>query len=110
MTEKNQEPQVEETKVQDVETAGQENVEVSADGAAAKKPNKFFKGLDNFFQISANNSTIRAEVVGGITTFFAMCYILFVNPTSMIGSYLDGIYTSQVAVLNALRSGIFIGT
>ena len=28
----------------------------------------------------------------------------------MIGSYLDGIYTSQVAVLNALRSGIFIGT
>lgn len=110
MTEKNQEPQVEETKVQDVETAGQENVEVAADGAAAKKPNKFFKGLDNFFQISANNSTIRAEVVGGITTFFAMCYILFVNPTSMIGSYLDGIYTSQVAVLNALRSGIFIGT
>lgn len=110
MTEKNQEPQVEETKVQDVETAEQENVEVAADGAAAKKPNKFFKGLDNFFQISANNSTIRAEVVGGITTFFAMCYILFVNPTSMIGSYLDGIYTSQVAVLNALRSGIFIGT
>lgn len=110
MTEKNQEPQVEETKVQDVETAGQENVEVAADGAAAKKPNKLFKGLDNFFQISANNSTIRAEVVGGITTFFAMCYILFVNPTSMIGSYLDGSYTSQVAVLNALRSGIFIGT
>lgn len=110
MTEKNQEPQVEETKVQDVETAGQENVEVAADGAAAKKPNKLFKGLDNFFQISANNSTIRAEVVGGITTFFAMCYILFVNPTSMIGSYLDGIYPSQVAVLNALRSGIFIGT
>lgn len=110
MTEKNQEPQVEETKVQDVETAEQENVEVAADGAAAKKPNKFFKGLDNFFQISANNSTIRAEVVGGITTFFAMCYILFVNPTSMIGSYLDGIYTGQVAVLNALRSGIFIGT
>lgn len=110
MTEKNQEPQVEETKVQDVETAGQENVEVAADGAVAKKPNKFFKGLDNFFQISANNSTIRAEVVGGITTFFAMCYILFVNPTSMIGSYLDGIYTGQVAVLNALRSGIFIGT
>ncbi len=110
MTEKNQEPQVEETKVQDVETAEQENVEVAADGAVAKKPNKFFAGLDNFFQISANNSTIRAEVVGGITTFFAMCYILFVNPTSMIGSYLDGIYTGQVAVLNALRSGIFIGT
>lgn len=103
MTEKNQEPQVEETKVQDVETAGQENVEVAADGAAAKKPNKLFKGLDNFFQISANNSTIRAEVVGGITTFFAMCYILFVNPASMIGS-------GQGAVLDAIRSGIFIGT
>lgn len=108
MTEQNQEPQVEETKVNDVEVAPEENV--AADGAVAKKPNKFFKGLDNFFQISANNSTIRAEVVGGITTFFAMCYILFVNPTSMIGSYLDFIYPGEVAVLNALRSGIFIGT
>ncbi|MGN0795980.1 MAG: NCS2 family permease [Christensenellales bacterium] len=108
MTEQNQEPKVEETKVNDVEVAPEENV--AADGAVAKKPNKFFKGLDNFFQISANNSTIRAEVVGGITTFFAMCYILFVNPTSMIGSYLDFIYPSEVDVLNALRSGIFIGT
>ncbi len=108
MTEQNQEPQVEETKVNDVEVAPEENV--AADGAVAKKPNKFFKGLDNFFQISANNSTIRAEVVGGITTFFAMCYILFVNPTSMIGSYLDFIYPTEVGILNALRSGIFIGT
>ena len=108
MTEQNQEPQVEETKVNDVEVAPEENV--AADGAVAKKPNKFFKGLDNFFQISANNSTIRAEVVGGITTFFAMCYILFVNPTSMIGGYLDFIYPTEVGVLNALRSGIFIGT
>lgn len=120
MTEKNQEPNVEETKVQEDVKAGeteeaQENAEVETvvteQGEAAVKPkNKFVASLDNFFQISARQSSFRAEIVGGVTTFFAMCYILFVNPTSMIGDYLDGIYTSEVTILASLRSGIFIGT
>ena len=119
MTEKNQEPNVEETKVQDVKAGETEEVQENAEvetvvteqGEAAVKPkNKFVASLDNFFQISARQSSFRAEIVGGVTTFFAMCYILFVNPTSMIGDYLDGIYTSEVTILASLRSGIFIGT
>lgn len=36
--------------------------------------------MDKFFKISERGSSFRAEIVGGITTFFAMAYIIFVNP------------------------------
>ena len=36
--------------------------------------------LTEFFQLQANNTTVRREVIGGITTFLAMSYIIFVNP------------------------------
>jgi len=37
--------------------------------------------LDQFFGIRASGSTIRREVVGGLTTFATMSYIVFVQPT-----------------------------
>ena len=40
----------------------------------------FLKKLDDYFGITAKGSTFRTEIIGGLTTFFAMCYILFVNP------------------------------
>lgn len=36
--------------------------------------------MDKFFGIKAANSTVRTEIVAGITTFFTMAYIIFVNP------------------------------
>ena len=36
-------------------------------------------GLDKFFGITAAGSTMRMEIMAGITTFFAMVYILMVN-------------------------------
>ncbi len=36
--------------------------------------------LNKYFKISENNSTIRKEVIAGITTFFTMAYIIIVNP------------------------------
>jgi adenine/guanine/hypoxanthine permease len=37
-------------------------------------------GLDRFFKISERGSTIRVEIVAGITTWLTMAYILFLNP------------------------------
>ncbi|MCI8943814.1 MAG: NCS2 family permease [Oscillospiraceae bacterium] len=37
--------------------------------------------MDKFFKISERGSSVRAEIVGGVTTFFAMAYIIFVNPS-----------------------------
>ncbi|HEX4743994.1 MAG TPA: NCS2 family permease [Candidatus Limnocylindria bacterium] len=36
--------------------------------------------LGRFFKIAENGSTVGAEVIGGLTTFFVMAYILIVNP------------------------------
>jgi adenine/guanine/hypoxanthine permease len=37
-------------------------------------------GLDRFFKISQRGSSVRTEVIAGITTWLTMAYILFLNP------------------------------
>ncbi len=36
--------------------------------------------MDKFFKISERGSSFRAEIIGGVVTFFSMAYIIFVNP------------------------------
>lgn len=36
--------------------------------------------MEKFFKLKQNGTTISTEVVAGFTTFFAMAYIIFVNP------------------------------
>ena len=49
--------------------------------------------LDRYFGISAADSTLRREIVGGLTTFATMSYIIFVQPTvlSMAGMDFGGV-------------------
>jgi len=35
--------------------------------------------MEKFFQLKANNTTVRTEVIAGITTFLTMAYILAVT-------------------------------
>ena len=35
--------------------------------------------LDNYFKITARGSTVRQEVLAGLTTFLAMVYSVIVN-------------------------------
>jgi AGZA family xanthine/uracil permease-like MFS transporter len=37
-------------------------------------------GLDRYFRITERGSTVRTEVIAGLTTFMTMAYILFLNP------------------------------
>ncbi|WP_390409077.1 NCS2 family permease [Lacticaseibacillus jixiensis] len=39
--------------------------------------------MDQFFQLEANHTTRRREIIAGLTTFFAMSYILFVAPQTL---------------------------
>lgn len=39
--------------------------------------------LERLFQLEANNTTFRTEVLAGITTYLTMAYILFVNPNML---------------------------
>jgi AGZA family xanthine/uracil permease-like MFS transporter len=36
--------------------------------------------LERIFHLSKNETTIKTEIVAGITTFLTMAYILVVNP------------------------------
>ncbi len=58
-----------------------------AEAAVQPAPQKpgFLQRVDEFFGVTARNSNFRTEIVGGLTTFFAMCYILFVNPDQISG-------------------------
>ena len=52
--------------------------------------------MERFFKIKERNSTVRTEIIGGLTTFFAMAYIIFVNP-----SFLEQTGMERTAVLVA---------
>lgn len=51
--------------------------------------------MDKFFKISERGSTVRTEIVGGITTFFAMAYIIFVNPNMLCVDLGDGFFPAM---------------
>ena len=61
--------------------------------------------LERVFKLSDNKTTVRTEVMAGVTTFMTMAYILAVNP-SILGS--TGMDPTAVLLATALAS--FIGT
>ncbi len=48
--------------------------------------------MDKFFKISERGSTVKTEIIAGLTTFFAMAYIVVTNPNQIVDSNLDGAY------------------
>ena len=69
---------------------------------------KPLNSLDTFFHITERGSTIGREIRGGVVTFFAMAYILVVNP-SILSAALpqDGSITpAGIAAGTALVAGI----
>ena len=55
--------------------------------------------MDKFFKISERGSSLRKEIVGGVTTFFAMAYIIFVNPNTLCTQFEDGFCPAMPAEL-----------
>ena len=54
--------------------------------------------MEKLFKLKENGTTVKREIIAGITTFLAMAYILAVNP-----AYLGGIE-------GATSAGIFTAT
>ena len=67
--------------------------------------------LERFFKLSENRTTVRTEVIAGITTFVAMGYIIFLNPAvlSMTGMPSQGVFLATIltAVIGTLITGLF---
>ena len=45
--------------------------------------------LDRYFKLSENKTTIRTELMAGLTTFLTMCYIVVVNPHTLSQAGMD---------------------
>ena len=67
--------------------------------------------MERFFKLKENNTTISREVVAGLTTFFAMVYIVFVNPTTLAdaGMPWGAVFLATIfaAVVGTLIMGLF---
>ena len=59
--------------------------------------------MEKFFKLSERNTTVSKEIVGGITTFLAMAYILAVNPSILSAS---GMSWGAVFTATALSAAI----
>ena len=46
--------------------------------------------MEKFFKIKERGSTLKTEIFAGITTFFAMAYIIFVNPNQVAAEGANG--------------------
>lgn len=69
---------------------------------------KMTNKIDSYWQITEKKSTIRTEIIAGIVTFLAMCYILTVNPNQI---FYNGIANpSWTSLFIATAFGAIIGT
>ncbi|MDD6176126.1 MAG: NCS2 family permease [Firmicutes bacterium] len=61
--------------------------------------------MEKFFKLKEHGTTVRTEIMAGLTTFFAMVYILMVNANMFANPFGDG-----TNVLNVSYGAIYIAT
>lgn len=69
--------------------------------------------MDKFFKISERGSNVRTEIFGGLTTFFAMAYIVFVNPNQVAAEGANGWLAAEganAAALGQVWNSVFVAS
>ncbi|MGX2944513.1 NCS2 family permease [Enterococcus alishanensis] len=67
--------------------------------------------MEKLFKLKENGTTVSTELMAGVTTFFAMSYILFVNPSilSSAGMPFQAVFLATIiaSVIGTLVMGLF---
>lgn len=67
--------------------------------------------LERFFKLSSHNTTVKTELMAGLTTFVTMSYIMFLNPIIMskTGMPFDGLFlaTCLGAAIATILMGLY---
>ncbi|HPT86367.1 MAG TPA: NCS2 family permease [Bacillota bacterium] len=67
--------------------------------------------MDKFFKLQENGTKVSTEILAGLTTFFAMSYIIFVNPAmlSQTGMPWGAVFLATIfaSVIGTLVMGLF---
>lgn len=69
-----------------------------------EKKDGFF---ERFFGISKNGSSMRIEILAGVTTFITIAYILILNPQILADPYM---IMGDAVMAGKISNGVFIGT
>jgi len=65
--------------------------------------------LDQFFELAHHQTTIRREVVAGLTTFFTMAYIVAVNPAILKAAGMPAGASLTATILAAIFGTLLMG-
>lgn len=65
--------------------------------------------LENFFKLKENNTTIKTEIIAGITTFMTMAYILIVNPSILSQAGMDSGAVFTATAISAIVATLLMG-
>ena len=71
-----------------------------------KKDRREKRFMDKFFKISERGSNVKTEIIAGLTTFFAMAYIVITNPNQVtsfstegpLGQIWNAVYVASILV------------
>ncbi|SEQ54854.1 MULTISPECIES: NCS2 family permease [Basfia] len=67
--------------------------------------------LQNFFKLNQHKTSTKTEIIAGITTFFTMVYIVFVNPSVLGDAGMDKqvvfVTTCLIAGFGTMAMGLF---
>lgn len=69
--------------------------------------------MESFFKIKERGSTMRTEIFAGITTFFAMAYIVFVNPNQVAAEGANGWLVSagaDAAAMGRIWNAVYVAS
>ncbi|MGN1136021.1 MAG: NCS2 family permease [Oscillospiraceae bacterium] len=69
--------------------------------------------MEKFFHLKENNTTVRTEIAAGLTTFFAMAYIVFVNPDQVAAQGANGWLAAAGAdpvAMGKIWNAVYIGS
>ncbi|MGL4346439.1 MAG: NCS2 family permease [Cellulosilyticaceae bacterium] len=65
--------------------------------------------MEKYFRLKENNTTVRQEMVAGVTTFMTMAYILIVNPAILSAAGMDQGAVFTATALSAIVATLLMG-
>lgn len=65
--------------------------------------------MEKFFKLKQNGTTVGTEVIAGLTTFFAMAYIIAVNPTLLSQSGMEWGAVFLATIISAIIGTLVMG-
>jgi len=65
--------------------------------------------LEKFFSISKHQSSVKTEVLAGITTFLTMVYIVIVNPAILSAAGIPFDQVFMATIIAAIAGSLIMG-